>query len=474
MRRTLFLIPHEIAGVPFFGVGWLLAALVIFIVVRLAITAIWPARILAPSDGKSASADQPQRATIGHVIKNEGGLWAFLGLIIVFLLPRLELENLAGEPVGLPIRGYGMFLMLAAVCSVSLAAWRAQRAGLGADAIYRLAPWTFCGGLVGARVFYVVQYFEDFLRPTWGETLSAMAAMTQGGLVVYGGFIGGFLASAWVVTRHRQPLWKLGDVIVPCIFVGLFFGRLGCLMNGCCYGGACEPNALSVQFPPSSNVYVDQLLTGKLIGITARPHTGDEGGSDDDGEPSLEGKQVRRNKLWMVKSVDEGSLADQAGVKPGEVLTFILDPGFADLAPLDIPAEDALPGLAVLRDGELVARISPDQLPPRAEPVWATQIISSVMAAVMLVVLLVLERILHASGVHLDGILMLCGFIAYAVLRIVLEWVRVDEEGQFGTSLSISQWVSLGVIAASTVALVFRLRSGDSGAKDDGEMADAT
>ncbi|MBB3208509.1 phosphatidylglycerol:prolipoprotein diacylglycerol transferase [Rhodopirellula rubra] len=466
MRRTLFLIPHEIAGIPFFGVGWLLAALAIFIALRLVFAAIRPSPIQPASPGEAA-----RPATVGHVIAHEGGLWAFLGLLIVFLLPRLELENLAGDPVGLPIRGYGMFLMLAAICSVSLAAWRAQRAGLGSDAIFRLAPWTFVGGLLGARIFYVVQYYQDFLRPTWGETISSMAALTQGGLVVYGGFIGGFLASAWVITRHRQPLWKLGDVIVPCIFVGLFFGRLGCLMNGCCYGGVCEPNALSVQFPPGSNVYVDQLLTGKLIGLTARPHVDDESGVT---ETSLEGKQIRRNKLWMVKSVDPGSLAEQAGIESGQVLTFVLDPGFANLAPPDIPAEDALPGLAVLRDGELVARIPPDQLPSRAAPVWATQIISSVMAAVMLVVLLILERIMHASGVRIDGILMLCGFIAYAVLRIVLEWVRVDEEGQFGTSLSISQWVSLGVIIASAIALVFRFRSGDPDHHEPSKVADAT
>ncbi|MCM2373399.1 prolipoprotein diacylglyceryl transferase [Aporhodopirellula aestuarii] len=451
MRRTLFLIPHEIAGIPFFGVGWLLAGLVLYILVRLAWAAVRPARV-----GSEFATDDARTATPGYVLMHEGGLWAFLGLIIIFVLPRLELANLDGDPVGLPIRGYGMFLMLAAISSVSLAAWRAQRAGLGSDVIFRLAPWTFIGGLLGARTFYVIQYFNDFLRPTWVETITAMAAMTQGGLVVYGGFIGGFLASAWVVTRHRQPLWKLGDVIVPCIFVGLFFGRLGCLMNGCCYGGACEPNPLSVQFPPSSNVYVDQLLSGTLIGLTAQPVV-DE--NTPDATAATEGKQLRQNKAWTVKSVEPGSLADQAGIAPGQTLSFILDSGFVNLAPSEIPAEDALPGLAVIRDGELVARISPDELPPRANPVWATQIISSAMAAVMFVVLLVLERILHASGRHKDGILMLCGFIAYALLRIVLEWVRVDEAGQFGTSLSISQWVSLVVIIICVIALAMRFRT---------------
>ncbi len=433
MRRTLFLIPHEIAGIPFFGVGWLLAGLMLYVVARLAWT--------QHRSGEAGS--------LKSLIAQEGAIWAIFAAIIVFILPRLELTNVAGAPVGLPIRGYGMFLMLAAVASVSLAAWRADRAGLGAESIFRLAPWTFIGGLLGARIFYVVQYHNDFLRDTWPETLAAMAAMSQGGLVVYGGFIGGFLASAWAVSRMRLPLWKLGDVIVPCIFVGLFFGRLGCLMNGCCYGGTCDPNTLAVQFPPGSSVYADQLVSGKLIGLTAEPVL------DNQRRP---GSHARASTSWLVKSVAAGSLADQIGVESGQTVSLILDPDFAKLAPPDLPAEDALPGLAVIRDGQLVARFSPEQLPERAAPVWATQVISSMMAALMFVLLLILERKLRSSEIHIDGILMLCGFIAYAVLRIVLEWVRVDEAGQFGTSLSISQWVSILVIIACIVALVFRLR----------------
>lgn len=452
MRRTLFLIPHEIAGIPFFGVGWLLAGLVLYIIVRLAWGRSRPHREM-PADSTIGGSNPSGRPQAGgswkSLIAQEGAIWAIFAAIIVMVLPRLELTNVAGDPIGLPIRGYGMFLMLAAVASVSFAAWRAERAGLGAESIFRLAPWTFLGGLLGARIFYVVQYHNDFVRDTWPETIAAMAAMTQGGLVVYGGFIGGFLASTWAVNRMRLPLWKLGDVIVPCIFVGLFFGRLGCLMNGCCYGGACEPNALAVQFPPGSSVYTDQLLSGELIGITAKPV------SDNQRRP---GKHGRATTQWKVESVAADSLAEQANIVPGQTVSLILDPEFATLAPPDIPAEDALPGLAVVSEGELVARFSPDQLPARAAPVWATQIISSVMAVVMLIILLILERILRRNGIRLDGILMLSGFVAYAVLRIVLEWVRVDEAGQFGTSLSISQWVSIVVIIVCIIALVFRLR----------------
>lgn len=431
MRRTLFLIPHEVAGIPVFGIGWLLLGLAVFVLIRLA----------------SVAFSKKSPSSITTVISQEIAMWVIFAGIVVFVLPRAELANVAGDPVGMPIRGYGMFLMLAAIGSVSVAAWRADRAGLGSEMILRLAPWTFIGGFLGARLFYVIQYRADFMRETWSETLVAMAAFTQGGLVVYGGFIGGFLASVWAVRRFRGSLWKFGDVIIPCIFVGLFFGRLGCLMNGCCYGGECQPNPLAVQFPPGSKVYADQLASGDLIGIEARavdqPASGPSPG----------------RTMYQIESIRPASLAEEAGLQPEQNVDLIVDPSYLQQAPPDVPAEDALPGLAVVRDGELVARFGPDELPPVANPVIATQVISSVLAAVMFVTLLVLERFVSDRPWYRDGFLMLFGFIGYAVIRIVLEWVRVDEAGQFGTSLSISQWVSLGVITTALIAMWGRCRT---------------
>ncbi|TWT93012.1 prolipoprotein diacylglyceryl transferase [Neorhodopirellula pilleata] len=430
MRRTLFLIPHEVAGIPVFGVGWLLFGLAAFVLVRLA----W----VTFSDNAGTS--------ITAALKQEFGMWATFAAIIVFALPRAELANVTGDPVGMPIRGYGMFLMLAAIGSVSIAAWRADRAGLGSEMILRLAPYTFIGGFLGARLFYVIQYRADFMRETWSETLLAMAAFTQGGLVVYGGFIGGFFASVWAIRRFQGSLWKFGDVIIPCVFVGLFFGRLGCLMNGCCYGGECQPNPLSVQFPPGSKVYADQLTSGDLIGIESQV-------VDQPANDQTPGRISRR-----IESIHPGSIADQAGLEPGQSVELIVDPSYLNQAPPDVPAEDALPGLAIVRDGELIARVGPDELPPVANPVVATQVISSVLAAIMFVVLLILERWVQRRPWYRDGLLMLVGFIGYALIRIVLEWVRVDEAGQFGTSLSISQWVSLAVITASLIAMAGRCR----------------
>lgn len=439
MLRTLFLIPHEIAGIPVLGVGWVLAAFVAITLLRLC---------LAWRSGGS------QRLTA--MAGAEGVFWVVAAVIIVVLGPRLELNNVSGEPVGMAVRGYGAFLMLAAASAVGLAALRADRIGkrpdrkkdglvISGDLIYGLAPWVMVGGLAGARLFYVIQYNEQFMRPTWGATLAAMANLTQGGLVVYGGFIGGFVAAVLACRRHHWPIGLIGDAIAPCLFVGLFFGRLGCLMNGCCWGGACEPDTFAAHFPPGSPVYQEQMLSGRLVGLQGTPM------SDVD-------KHASKREL-EVTNVAADSVAAEQGVKPGDTITLSLDGVAQTLAPETRPAEESLPGLAMYRDGRLLGRFWQSELPERALAVRATQVISSLFAACAFAWILACEWLLSRQQKRVPpGVLMLVAFATYAVLRLVLEWIRVDEAGQFGTGLSISQWVSLGVLFASVGCLIARLR----------------
>jgi phosphatidylglycerol:prolipoprotein diacylglycerol transferase len=276
----------------------------------------------------------------------------------------------------------------------------------------------------------VIQYWDQFIGETIGETLGNMVRFTEGGLVVYGSFIGGVLAVSYFIVRHRLPLLKLGDVVVPCMFLGVFFGRIGCLMNGCCYGGRCQDDWSALHFPPTSPVYEEQLRSGELLGFTFDPET------------------------LRIKSVREGSLAAQAGIAVGSNLEAFAD-DFTPLATASrrIPGEDVRKGVIVTVDA-VRHRWTPAQLPQQALPVYAVQLLSSVSSLLLCLGLCGLSRI----GFR-DGTVMMLGFAAYAVLRFVLELVRVDEAGQFGTNLSISQWVSLIVLAGSSVGLWWNYRT---------------
>jgi phosphatidylglycerol:prolipoprotein diacylglycerol transferase len=87
---------------------------------------------------------------------------------------------------GVPIFGYGAMLFLAFLGSTNLAAWRARREKLDPELLYDLALWVFIGGLVGARLFYVVQYWGDRI-----QSVGDIFRIWEGGIVLYGSIMGG-------------------------------------------------------------------------------------------------------------------------------------------------------------------------------------------------------------------------------------------------------------------------------------------
>jgi phosphatidylglycerol:prolipoprotein diacylglycerol transferase len=159
-----------------------------------------------------------------------------------------------------------------------------------------------------------------------------------------------------------------------------------------------------------------------------------------------------------IDSVRQGSLAEQAGIEVGSKLQAFGD----DLTPLEtasraIPREDALTGIVATIDGKRY-RWSPDQLPARALPVYAAQLLSSFSSLVLCLGLCSLSHFRPR-----EGTVMMLGFAGYAIVRFGLELVRVDEAGQFGTSLSISQWISLIVFCCSMVGLWWVYRTPRTG-----------
>ena len=182
---------------------------------------------------------------------------ALAGAAIAFLLPRLSQAD------GLPIRGYGVMLLLALVASIGLAAWRAERLGLDPDMILSLAFWLVTSGILGARAFYIIEYWQQFQRPTLAETLASMINVSQGGLVVYGSLLAGGAALTAFVLRYRVPGLALSDLVAPSVVLGVAVGRLGCFLNGCCYGGTSDL-PWSVSFPWGSPPHAVQVERGPI------------------------------------------------------------------------------------------------------------------------------------------------------------------------------------------------------------------
>jgi phosphatidylglycerol---prolipoprotein diacylglyceryl transferase len=146
------------------------------------------------------------------------------------------MHPVAFEIGGFAIYWYGIFAALGFIAGFGTAGRRAPREGLTAEAIMNLAPWVIGGAVIGARILYVISYWkEDFAnKPLW-EVLM----IRRSGLVFYGGLIGSCLGTIYYCASRKLPLWKVADVIAPSVALGHAFGRLGCLMTGCCYGRAC-------------------------------------------------------------------------------------------------------------------------------------------------------------------------------------------------------------------------------------------
>jgi len=164
-------------------------------------------------------------------------------------------------PGGFKVFGYGLMLFLAYLASINMTAWRARKGHLNPGFAFDMATWLFIGGLVGARAFFVIQYRRNF------DSFFDIFKIWEGGIVFYGSLIGGTIALLLFWYFYRFPFLPMADAIAPAICIGMAIGRLGCFLNGCCYGDRCElPWAVS--FPSVSAPFKDQVARG-LIPPTA-------------------------------------------------------------------------------------------------------------------------------------------------------------------------------------------------------------
>jgi len=133
----------------------------------------------------------------------------------------------------LTIHWYGVMITLAFLAGLWTATRRARRENISAEKIADVTLWLMAGAIAGARFVYVTTYWrEEFAS----QPLSEIFMVQHGGLVFYGGFIGAAIAGFIYIRWKKMPLWKTADVLAPSIALGSVFGRIGCLLNGCCYG----------------------------------------------------------------------------------------------------------------------------------------------------------------------------------------------------------------------------------------------
>jgi phosphatidylglycerol:prolipoprotein diacylglycerol transferase len=137
----------------------------------------------------------------------------------------------------LPVRWYGVMMALAFLAGLWTATLRARRVNIASEIISDTTLWLMLGSIIGARFVYVTTYWKTEFA---GQPFSEVFMIQHGGLVYYGGLIGATVAAMIYFRWKKLPLWKMTDVFAPSVALGSVFGRIGCLLNGCCYGRACD------------------------------------------------------------------------------------------------------------------------------------------------------------------------------------------------------------------------------------------
>ena len=150
----------------------------------------------------------------------------------------------------IPIYSYGVMLGLSLVVGWYLTLGLAERDGLPKETMANNYVITAIAAVAGARILYIVTNLGEFTEdPTthdalpFADVILSFFAMRRGGLVAYGGFLGGLAGSYFFLRRHKLPLLPWADVAVPSLASGLMITRIGCYMFGCDFGQPLKESA---------------------------------------------------------------------------------------------------------------------------------------------------------------------------------------------------------------------------------------
>jgi phosphatidylglycerol:prolipoprotein diacylglycerol transferase len=130
------------------------------------------------------------------------------------------------------LRSYGVIVALSFFLALWLSAREAKRSGLDPALVHDFAFYALLGGIVGARIYYVV--FSNpayFVQKPW-----EIVAVWHGGIGIIGALLGGFLTALWYCRKKQLSFWRFADTLAPGVALGQAAGVIACLLNGDSYG----------------------------------------------------------------------------------------------------------------------------------------------------------------------------------------------------------------------------------------------
>lgn len=156
---------------------------------------------------------------------------------------------------------YGFMLAIGIVSALVMALYRGKRRGFNNEEIIDIAFYGVIGGIIGAKLLYLITQAGEIIRDP-----SSIKGMITGGFVIYGAIIGGVLSSYIYCRVKGLTFIKYFDLLVPSVAFAQGFGRIGCLMAGCCYGRETTSSIgivfkRSLYAPSGISLYPTQIIS---------------------------------------------------------------------------------------------------------------------------------------------------------------------------------------------------------------------
>jgi prolipoprotein diacylglyceryltransferase len=417
MQQILFRIPvfNPFAGewvqLPIYGYGAMLFLAFFF--------CTWLAARLAKQQGIATQNIQ------------DVGIWIFVcGILGARITYMMQYERSFGEFYQIWDGGLDFFgLVLGGVLGLFIAHYtilKKHNTPLGKLAV---GICSLFGALLGARIVYMVQNVP--LDRWFGETYK----IWDGGLVFYGSAIGGvvgyFGAYYTILRKYNISTWKMADIIAPCGALGLALGRIGCLLNGCCYGNVACPDCPHMSFPMAAEPRFKMVGRGyqTAAGFTLEPNSKDR-----------------------VERVEPDSDAYRAGLRDGDTILQINGQ----------PADNAYTALGdhyawPRGKNDLTLRVrhtnnSEEDLGPFTP--WSIGLHPTQLYESISMMLLFLLMLAYFPFRRHDGEVMVLFMLGYSLHRFLNEMLRTDTDN-VAFHMTLSQNISLLVfVAALVLALI--------------------
>ncbi len=209
-------------------------------------SALWNAR------ARRRNPETPRSSTPLYLLV---GAWLLLGLSGGSWIPSGGAFSHPWKPV--PVFSYGVMLGTSMVVGWFLALRLAKEDGIPNEYAGAIYMWTAVWAIVGARLLYAITEWQEFSNPL------DVFLLNKGGLVAYGGMIGGFLASWYGCHKRGIHLLRWADVSAPSVVLGTGITRIGCLLFGCDYGKRTDM-PWGIRFPAKAPAWYDHVANYHL------------------------------------------------------------------------------------------------------------------------------------------------------------------------------------------------------------------